>query len=280
MDTFPILTLWVTVMAWWTGLCLVACFNLCLLFFSYQKLKKKLPAMGAELAKLRKGQFGFATLYTLGCGFRSILPRGDIRRIVLVDSWISSVVIGRSVATIAELSFVAQWSLMLHEAGIYTKNKVIQRLAKLPVPIIIVAEIFSWYACITTNYIGTAIEESLWAVAAAITVYGCYLARPYYEKAQRTFLNVGMLLGIGYIIYMIFVDIATYITNWMAAEAAGKTYLSIAEGLKEVCFTWHLTHVYSDWEYEMIWMSLYFSVAVWISIYLMNAPRLDQVKEG
>ncbi len=264
------------VMLWWTGLCVVAFINLCLLFFSLHILRKKLPAMRTALANIRKKQFFFASLYTLGCGFRSILPRGDIRRIVLVDSWISSVVIGRTVATIAELSFVTQWSLILYEAGKYTGNKTIQLLAKLPVPIIIVAELFSWYACTTTNYIGTAIEESLWAVAAALAVYACYLARPYYEKAQQSFLTTGIVLGVGYIFYMILVDVPAYVTNWLAAEAAGKTYLSVGAGFKEICTTWHLTHLYTDWQYEMIWMSLYFSLAVWMSIYIVNAPRLDE----
>ncbi len=232
--------------------------------------------MQPDTANIRKKHRFFATIYTLGCGFRSILPRGDIRRIVLFDSWISSVVIGRSVATIAELSFVAQWALILYEAGKNTGNKTIQLLAKLPVPIIIIAEIFSWYACITTNYIGTAIEESLWAIAALLTVYGFYLARAYYEKAQRTFLTLAMFCGIGYVLYMVLVDVPAYISNWLAAESVGKTYATITDGFREVCTQWTLTHAYADWQYEMIWMTLYFSVAVWGSIYLMNAPTLDK----
>ena len=33
------------------------------------------------------------------------------------------------------------------------------------VPLILIAECFSWYAVLTTNYLGNAIENSLWAVA-------------------------------------------------------------------------------------------------------------------
>ena len=81
-------------MLWWSILCFVALFNLCLLFFSYRLLKKKLPTMSGDMQFFRKWQFRLASLYTLGCGFRSILPRGDIRRIVLVDMWISAIAIG------------------------------------------------------------------------------------------------------------------------------------------------------------------------------------------
>ncbi len=270
------------VLVWWAGLCCVAAFNLFLLFLTYRMLRKRMPDMGEELKKLRKMQFNLATIYTLGCGFRAILPRGDIRRIVLVDSWISCIAIGRSVATIAELSFVAQWCLMLWEAGKNTGNKTIRLLAKLPLPTIFVAEIFSWYACTTTNYIGTVVEESLWAVAATITVAGFWLARPYYQGAQRRFLNIAIIAGIGYILYMALVDVPAYVNGWLAAEEADKAYAGIREGMKQLVGEWHYTRAYSDWEYEMIWMSLYFSVAVWMSQLIVNAPRLDQgmVKEN
>jgi hypothetical protein len=35
--------------------------------------------------------------YVFGCAFRSILPRADVQRICLFDTWLSSVVVGRSV---------------------------------------------------------------------------------------------------------------------------------------------------------------------------------------
>ena len=114
------------------------------------------------------------------------------------------------------------------------------------------------------------------AVAAAITIYGFYLALPYYKGIQKRFLNMAILAGIGYVIYMVGVDVPTYISNWQTAEAAGKTYLSVADGLAEISTTWHYTRAYVDWEYEMVWMTLYFSLAVWMSIYIVNAPKLDQ----
>ena len=52
-----------------------------------------------------------------GCGFRSLIPRADVQRFGLIDSWLSSALIGRSVATAAELCFVAQSALLLHAAA-------------------------------------------------------------------------------------------------------------------------------------------------------------------
>ncbi len=267
------------VLLWWGGLCTIAFINILIWLYARKVLFSKIPTLTPDIIKWRKWHLLLAGLYTFGCGFRSILPRGDLRRIVMVDSWVSSVVIGRTVATIAELSFVAQWSFLLWEAGKSTGNKTIQFLAKIPFPMIVVAEIFSWYACTTSNYIGTVFEESLWAIAASITVYGLYIARPYYENEQRTFLNRGIIAGIGYVIYMVFVDVPAYVNNWLAAEESGKVYKSVYEGFIEVSTQWHLTRDFSDWEYEMIWMSLYFSVCVWMSIYLINAPKLNVLKK-
>ena len=58
--------------------------------------------------------------YVFGCAFRSFLPRADVQRICLFDTWLSSVVVGRSVATVAEICFAVQWAIVLHRLGMMT----------------------------------------------------------------------------------------------------------------------------------------------------------------
>src|SRR5271170_828960 len=58
-----------------------------------------------------------SAVYVFGCAFRAILPRADVQRICLFDTWLSSILVGRSVATIAELCFAMQWAIVLHELG-------------------------------------------------------------------------------------------------------------------------------------------------------------------
>lgn len=219
-----------------------------------------------------------AAIYVFGCGFRSILPRGDVRRIVLVDHWISAIAIDRSVATIAEISFAAQWAFILFEIGRSTQNKFALNASKIIVPTIIVAEIFSWYACTTGNYLGTIVEESLWAVSAGIFIIGLFKAQQYYEKAQLTFIRIAFACGLGYFIYMITVDVPSYVRGYIANQADGKVYSSVLDGLAEVATQWRLTHAYEDWKYEFVWMTLYFSLAVWGSMLIVNSPRLDKTK--
>lgn len=265
-----------TVAIWWGGMSAVALFNLVLLFLSRKMLLKKLPNMSQMVQSVRKYQFLLASVYTIGCGFRSILPRGDVRRIVLVDHWISAIAIGRTVATIAELAFVAQWAFILHEIGKGSGSSSAVRISKVIVPMIFVAECFSWYACTTGNFFGTIIEESLWAVAATLTLIGFVKSRPLYVGQQRNFLTAGIVCAFGYVIYMVTVDVPAYLNNWLANQAEGKVYASLAEGFKQVATVWRQTYAHADWQYEFVWMSLYFSVAVWISIYIMNGPEMDR----
>lgn len=265
-----------SVAIWWGGMSAVAVLNLILLFYSRKLLMSKLPSMSELVQKVRKYQFLLASVYTIGCGFRSILPRGDVRRIVLVDHWISAIAIGRSVATIAELAFVAQWAFLLHEIGKGTEDNSVLSISKMIVPMIFIAECFSWYACTTGNFLGTTIEESLWAVAASLTMIGFIRGRKHYQGIQKNFLTAGIVTAFGYVVYMVAVDIPTYIRNWMANEADGKVYSTLSEGLVEVATVWRQTYAHEDWQYEFVWMSLYFSVAVWMSIYIMNGPEMDK----
>src|SRR5262249_57352871 len=89
-----------------------------------------------------------------------------------VDTWLSSVMIGRSVATVAEVCFAAQWAIALHQLGTMTGADTTLNAARVIVPLILIAECFSWYAVLTRKYVGNAIENSIWALAFFIVAVG------------------------------------------------------------------------------------------------------------
>jgi hypothetical protein len=62
-----------------------------------------------------------------------------------------------------------------------------------------------------------------------------------------------------------------YWSRWLADRAAGRRYLSIAQGVADVCRRQVVSHRWEDWKSEMLWMSLYFSLGVWSSISLVYA---------
>lgn len=265
-----------SVYVWWGFMSCIAVLNMVLLYFTYRAFNNRKADYSPLVLWVRKRHLILAAIYVLGCGFRSFFPRGDVRRIVLVDHWISAIAIGRSVATIAELSFAAQWALMLYELGKTTGNKTILTFSKLIVPMLVVAECFSWYACTTGNYIGSTVEESLWGLSAALLVTGFIMARPLYAGVQRRFINLVLLAGGSYVVYMFTVDVPSYIRKFMAAQAADTAYTPLLQGFIETATERHLTHAYADWQYEMVWMTLYFSTAVWASMLIVNSPPMDK----
>src|SRR6516162_5138560 len=95
-----------------------------------------------------------SAVYVLVCAFRSVLPRADVERICLFDTWLSSVLIGRSMATLAELCFALQWVIVIRELGRTAHSDTAKNIAALILPLIVLAEACSWYAVISTDFLG------------------------------------------------------------------------------------------------------------------------------
>jgi hypothetical protein len=204
--------------------------------------------------------------YVFGCAFRSFLPRADVQRICLFDTWLSSVAVGRSVATIAEVCFAAQWTMILLQLGTMSGATTAVYAAWVIVPLILIAECFSWHAVVTTNYLGNAIENSIWAVAFFIVGVGICRLLPEFHGGLRIIL-VGAVVGIVvYLAFLMTVDVPMYLKRWRIDVARGNRGLRPLEGFRDVSTRWVVTHDISEWREEIAWMSLYFSGAVWASL--------------
>ena len=106
-----------TVQNWWVALCVVATLNMIAWTVSAFALERARDHFSAVGYRRRRLLSWLSAGYVFGCAFRSFLPRIDLERICLVESTLSSMVVGRSVATVAELCFMAQCALLLHQAG-------------------------------------------------------------------------------------------------------------------------------------------------------------------
>jgi hypothetical protein len=134
------------------------------------------------------------------------------------------------------------------------------------VPLILIAECFSWHAVVTTNYLGNAIENSIWAVAFFIAGVGICRLLPEFDGGLRVIL-VGALVGIVvYLAFLMTVDVPMYLKRWRADVARGNRGLKPLEGFRDVSTRWVVTYDLSEWREEIAWMSLYFSAAVWASL--------------
>jgi hypothetical protein len=206
--------------------------------------------------------------YVFGCAFRSFLPRADVQRICLFDTWLSSVIVGRSVATVAEVCFAAQWAIILHQLGTMLGADTALNVAWLIVPLILIAECFSWHAVLTKKYVGNAIENSIWALTFFIVAVGLCRLLPEFDRAIWAALVMAIIGIAGYLAFLATIDVPMYLARWRAELANGSRPLSPLEGLRDASFRWVVTHDIAEWKDEIAWMSLYFSAAVWASLAL------------
>jgi hypothetical protein len=186
----------------------------------------------------------------------------------LFNTWLSSVVVGRSVATVAEICFAVQWAIVLYQLGMMTGADTTLNVALAVTPLILIAECFSWYAVLTTHYLGSAIENSIWAIAFFAVGIGLCRLLPDFDGSVRVVLAVALVGIAGYLIFLVTVDVPMYLKRWRAKLAEGGTLLRPLEGLRDVSTRWVVTHDLAEWKAEMAWMSLYFSAAVWASLAL------------
>jgi hypothetical protein len=259
---------------WWAALSTIALINLVAWTLTWRRVSRELGTLDEAGARRRRLHLLFSGIFVVVCAFRSVLPRADVQKICLYDSFLSSIFVGRSVATVAELAFVSQWRLFLAELGAATGDRLASALSRLILPTIAVAEICSWYAVLTTNYVGNTIEESLWTVTAMIAICGLASARPRTEGRLRRLLGFALFFGAADVAFMTLVDVPMYLARWRTDVASGRAYWSIGRGFTELTTRWHVTFRWEEWRTEIPWMTLYFSVAVWLSLRVARLPAL------
>jgi len=260
------------VVFWWSSLCAVGALNILAWSMSAVALNRRRAVLTPDTYAVRRLQLQLSAIYVFGCAFRSAVPVFDVPRICMFNSWLSSVIVGRSVATCAELCFVAQWALMLRETSRSTGSAVGRFVSLAVVPLIGIAEICSWYSVLSTSNLGHVAEESIWGLSAALLVVSMVVIWPRCTASLRPVLLAWCVAGAAYVAFMFLVDVPTYWSRWIAAGASEGHYLSIAQGARDVAVRRVVSYRWEDWHSEMVWMSLYFSVAVWLSIALIHAP--------
>ena len=174
-------------------------------------------------------------LYTIVCALRSIFPRVDLERVVLIDSFPSSIFLGRSLATIAEVAFAIQ------VADFFGCPMIVY--------LILVAQCFCWLSVLTLVPLFHIIEESLWALSTIVLM-----------KIENIYYTLP------YVLYMILVDIPMYIQKFKQWDGR---YLYLREGLHNSILVRFPKRTWDYWKDEFLWMTLYFSIGVWASQYMM-----------
>jgi hypothetical protein len=254
---------------WWGFLIVVSAGNIAVLLALHSRFRK------TSIAR-RDGAIAIEPLlllgaaYVFGCAFRSVLPRADVQRICLFDTWLSSVFVGRSVATVAEICFVIQWAIVLRALANVASADTARNISKTTVPLVVLAEGCSWYAVITTNYLGNVLENSLWTAIFVVIAVALLDLMNRYRGITQLAIGAAAAGIAGYVVFMGTVDVPMYFSRWQADLAAGRNFFGLISGLHDVATRWIVTYDFARWKDEIAWMSLYFSTAVWTSLLLAS----------
>src|SRR5258707_12956079 len=103
--------------------------------------------------------------------------------------------------------------MILHQLGTTTGADTTLNAAWVIVPLILIAECFSWYAVLTTNYLHNAIENSLWAVAFFVVGIGLCRLLPEFDGPARVVLVIAISGIAGYLSFLMTIDFPMYLSR-------------------------------------------------------------------
>jgi len=253
-----------TVLTWWRVLCALAALNVCLWLAVWHFGPVKGVHGGLQLA--------LSGVYVLVCAYRSVLPRVDLERLVVVDTRLSSIFLGRAAATVAEICFALQLGLLVHQLGVHTGLPWVQVAAWVVPLFMVVAQGFCWHSVLTLNHITQAVESMLWAAGfswLAVLLGVIALGSSGWVNALAIF---GIVCSLAFVAYVLGVDAPMYWRRYKYGRARGQAYLRLDQGARDA---WHRrvrSGSWAAWKADALWLTPYFSFGAWVSIAMVCVP--------
>lgn len=253
------------VLSWWAVMCLLAVLNVGL----WMALWQLGPVDGVHGAL----QLGLSGVYVLVCAYRSVLPRVDLERLVVVDTHWSSIFLGRTAATVAEICFALQLGLVVHQLGGHAGMPGVQNAAWAIPVFMVVAQAFCWHSVLTLNHITQAVESILWAagfVWMAVLLLVIALDSSGWVFSLAVF---GIGCSAAFVAYVAGVDAPMYWRRYRQGRARGQVYMRLDHGARDA---WHRrvqSGSWAVWRADALWLTPYFSIGVWISMALVWVPE-------
>lgn len=257
------------------------------MFFAYAWAKQTLvlsPVADARTKVYFRWIRRLAVPFVMECIWRSVFPSVYNSRQTFFDTFLNSILIDRTLAAVGEVTWMAQVALaLLHlcaDKRVGARRQ-ISFIAYLVVVFAVAGEVNSYLGVTTTSCLFEVIEESFWtAIYAVLMPVGIFvffqlrrLPKGEVSKGAKIFSGFCFVQGLYNLPYQCLVYVPMYYSRWREDVSNQKTYSSFGPGLWNAASHRVPTRDWKDWESEWLWMSLYFSCAVWSSILLLWAPR-------
>jgi hypothetical protein len=269
---------------WWTVMVAINAINVVLCVRVYRRTA---GAADDPAARYRRWMRIMGVTFTLVGAYRSVFVSKYATQMAWFDSVANSSLLIRGFATLAEVSFSGQFALAMMQANrelaIAPTSLLARRAPHVLWGCIIVAQVFATTGVITKSELAFAIEESLWTVGflTALPLAIVQLRRASALRGAGRFDQIrgfAMLNVLWCAIYCTWGISLNLPTTWAAALDQLRTGIpEIRHGLGAVRDAFWIVHeskAWGDWGFGFLfWHSSYFSVCVWLSLFLMSAPR-------
>jgi hypothetical protein len=291
-------TTWTWAWTWWGTLVALNLIHLIICIFLFiRSSNDKNPADARYLRMMRT----MGLIFVLVAFYRSIFVSSYLRQLAWFDSVLNSSLLIRSFAIFAELSFVgliAKSLLRMNEDVpelIDTRNKFTAFLqTKTPIILFVcicIANIFATLATITKIDLLFALEESFWGIGflsilpmLIISIRKLYAYRntaAWVNLRQFRILTIVIAIwSIGYSLFELGFNLpVVYWPNAIAQLQMPNPEPAFRFGLQAVRDAFFIVHETKDLDAWggmgfVIWHTGYFSICVWIVLFLMTGPRL------
>ena len=121
---------------------------------------------------------------------------------------------------------------------------------------------------LTGNHLWHALEEVLWTVLVvlmAVAGLGMWL---HVEGMMRGLIVVGWIGCAGSAYVMSGLDVPMYVRRWRHERAAGTVFRTFGSGVADAIARREVRRSWEVWRHEVAWMTPYFTVSVWLSLFL------------
>lgn len=274
---------------WWTVMVLINAVNLML---CARILLRTAGSVEDPDWKYRKWMRILGVTFTIVGAYRSVFVSRYSTQMAWFDTLANSSLLIRGLALFAEVSFSGQFALALIRANrdLSIERRFARRAPYVLWGCIIFAQVFATTGVITKSELAFAIEETLWSIG-FLTVLPLAILQLRRASAMRDSGRVdpirrfAVVTVLWCVVYCIFGICLNLPTAWAAAVHQLRTGVpEIRHGLsavRDALLIVHESKAWGDWGSGfLLWHSSYFSLCVWLSLFLMSAPRARQGGPG
>ncbi len=285
---------------WWSVMVAINVINVIACLTIFKRATSAAGGFNNILDVYQKRMLVMGLIFTLVGAYRSVFVTFYLTQLAWFDSLANSSLLIRFFAFFAELSFACLFAfamLRLNKAlpGKNHSNGLLKFVATkspyLLIMCIFVAQFFATSGLITKSTTLFAIEETLWTVGflCVLPIAFVQFRRVLRVTDKQEKQRLEMLITSAKVIFAWCVIYCSYgVFFHLPLEFWGESAVKAAEVVQATLPVYNLdmaaisnaffniteTKEYSDWGFGFLfWHSSYFTVCVWLAIFLMRAPR-------